>query len=372
MGEVFANAVARQKAAEAIRDGEIRRRIFLETTISVPWEMDVETGQFTYIGPQAADLFGYPIEQWFEPRFWERHVHPDDRTAAMEKRRDLSERTDRYELEYRVLDVHGRVIWIHDLVTVARPRGRPAVLYGFMMDITAGKRAEDTLHDLSGRLISAQEEERRRIARDLHDDINQGLVLAAAELEQLSKDIKASVPAQAGRVQQTIKQINDIGTSVHALSVALHSAKLEHLGLSAALRALCRDLARHNKLQVQFSETSQAIPCRGEVALCLYRVAQEALQNVRKHSGVDEARMSLTGKPDRIELLIEDKGKGFDVDSVSTKGRLGLVSMRERLRLVGGELDVRSSPSGTSVRAVAPFTAPNSGGNRNQPILVSH
>jgi PAS domain S-box-containing protein len=359
IGDVFANAVGRQRADEAIWEGENRRRIFLETTISVPWEIDVETGRFTYIGPQAVDLLGYPVEQWFEPHFWERHLHPDDRAAAMEKRRSLSEQTDRYELEYRMLDHHGRVIWLHDLVTVVQSRGRVVMLRGFMMDITPSKQAEDTLRDLSGRLISAQEEERRRIARDLHDDINQGLALAATELEQLSAELGTIAPEQVARAHHTIKRINDIGTSLHALSMTLHPAKLQHLGLSAALRALCRDLSR-NKFKVHFNQEGHLPSCRADVALSLYRVAQEALQNVRKHSGAGEARVSLAGKPDRIELVIKDEGKGFDPDSITGKGRLGLVSMRERLLLVGGEFLIQSSPAGTTVQALVPAAAEDS------------
>jgi PAS domain S-box-containing protein len=355
VGEILANAVARERAEEAVREGERRRRIFLETTISAPWEIDVETGRFTYVGPQAADLLGYPIEMWFEPRFWERHLHPDDRAAAIAKRGDLSERTDRYEMEYRMMDAHGRAVWLHDMVTVARTQGRLSILRGFTMDITASKIAEDRLRDLSGRLISAQEEERRRIARDLHDDINQRLALAATELEQLSVEMGANAPEYATRAQHTIKQIVDIGTSLHALSMSLHSAKLEHLGLSAALRALCRDLSRQKKIEVQFSENGHPTSCRADVALCLYRVAQEALQNICKHSGVGEARMTLTKGSGGIELAIDDEGKGFDPDSIVMNGRLGLVSMRERLRLVGGDLVIRSSQSGTSVKARVPW-----------------
>jgi PAS domain S-box-containing protein len=354
IGEILGNAVGRQRADEAAREGERRRRIFLETTISVPWEIDVETGRFTYIGPQVADLFGYPMEMWFEPSFWEQHLHPEDRAAAMATRRDLAERTDRYEMEYRMIDAQGRAVWLHDMVTVARPHGGSSTLRGFLMDITASKVAEDRLRDLSGRLISAQEEERRRIARDLHDDVNQRLALVATELERLSVEIGTNDPEHAARAQHTIKLINDIGTSVHALSISLHSAKLEHLGLSSALRALCRDLSRQKKLEVQFSENGQAASCRPDVALCLYRVAQEALQNICKHSGVAEARMSLTEGLDGIELAIEDDGKGFDIDLTAMKGRLGLVSMRERLRLVGGELVIQSSQSGTRVKARVP------------------
>jgi len=141
---------------------------------------------------------------------------------------------------------------------------------------------------------------------------------------------------------------------VHELSMALHSAKLEHLGLGAALRALCRDLSRQGKLGVHFSEDGQAPSCRADVALCLYRVAQEAIQNALRHSGAPKAAVSLVGGPDRIELVIEDEGKGFDPALVNTKDSLGLVSMQERLRLAGGTLSIHSSPNGTRITATVP------------------
>lgn len=355
IGEVFANSMARQRTEEAAREAENRRQMFLESTISVPWEFDIETGRFTYVGPQAISLLGYPMERWFEPHFLEDHLHPEDRASVLKKRRDLSKQVDRYEVEYRMMDIHGGVKWLHDLVTVSRLVGERIILSGFMMDITASRLGEERLRELSGRLISAQEEERRRIARDLHDDINQGLALVATELEQLCAEIGVGAPTQLGRARQTIKQINDLGVNVHELSMSLHSAKLEYLGLSAALRALCRDLSLRKQLQVQFIESGPAPPRHADVALCLYRVAQEALHNVRKHSGAAEACVKLIGKPNGIELRIEDDGKGFDPNTIAAKGSLGLISMRERLRLVRGEFSIESSSAGTKVSAIVPL-----------------
>ena len=137
--------------------------------------------------------------------------------------------------------------------------------------------------------------------------------------------------------------------------------------LSAALRALCRDLSKQKKLEVQFSENGHASSCRADVALCLYRVAQEALQNICKHSGIGEARMRLTEESNGTELAIEDEGKGFDPDSINMKGRLGLVSKTERLRLVGRELVIQSSQSGTSVKARVPRASGHFGDDKTLP-----
>ncbi len=357
IGEVFANSMARQRREEAARDAEKRRQVFLQNTILVPWEFDLETGRFTYVGPQAISLLGYPMEQWFEPHFLEEHLHSEDRASVLKKRRDLSKQDDWYELDYRMMDVHGGVKWLHDLVTVSQSVGEPTILSGFMMDTTASRLGEERLRELSGRLISAQEEERRRIARDLHDDIDQGLALVATELEQLCSEIGVGAPTQLGLAQQAIKQINELGVNVHELSTSLHSAKLEYLGLSAALRALCRDLSRRKQFQVHFIESGSAFPRHADVALSLYRVAQEALHNVLKHSGASEAYVKLMGKPEGIELIIDDDGKGFDPNAITVKDSLGLISMRERLRLVRGEFSIESSSAGTKVRAVVPLLA---------------
>jgi signal transduction histidine kinase len=199
---------------------------------------------------------------------------------------------------------------------------------------------------LNGELLHAQETERRRIARDLHDDLNQSLALLSVELDLLGQ-MPPELPGEFGtRIQELSGRVKQLSTSVHAMSHRLHPLKLEQLGLVAAARALCRELSQGHGLPIEFThhEVPGAIP--EDTALCLYRIMQEALRNSIKHSRARHAEVELNGTAGAICLRIVDDGTGFDPGSVESKGGLGLVSMRERLHLVHGSIAIDSRPSG--------------------------
>ena len=289
---------------------------------------------------------------------WLASVHTDDAERCLRTYVCAFDAREKFQMEYRLKRFDGQFHWILDRGVPRFETGGAFVGYiGSAVDISERKEREGTLRDLSARLITTQEEERRRIARELHDDINQRLALAATELEHFFGELIGNVPGLAFRAQDIINKINQISGGVHALSLALHPAKLEHLGLKAALRGLCRELSQQKNCEIRFSQDQHEISVSPDVALCLYRVSQEALQNVLKHSGVRTADVRITGRSRQTELVIEDAGKGFDPVSVQTQGGLGLVSMRERLRLVGGELVIQSSFSGTKVKAIVPIRA---------------
>ncbi|MGH9900433.1 MAG: ATP-binding protein [Pyrinomonadaceae bacterium] len=223
-------------------------------------------------------------------------------------------------------------------------------------DVTRERRGEETIHDLSGRLLNAQEEERSRIARELHDDTNQRLALLGIELEQLDQELLASAEACHRRIRELTARAQELSASVHGLSYRLHPSKLDHLGLVAAVRTLCDEISARYKLQIEF--THHGIPggLPPDVSLCLYRVAQEALGNAVKHSGARSARVGLAGRAGDILLRVDDAGAGFEVGSAKGRSGLGLISMGERLRLVGGGLTVESQPSlGTRIEARVPL-----------------
>jgi signal transduction histidine kinase len=206
--------------------------------------------------------------------------------------------------------------------------------------------SQSELRALTGRLLQAQETERRRIAGELHDDLSQSLALVAVELDLLAQ----SPPGISGSLEPRVRGISDrvkqLSSTVHDLSHQLHPTKLEQLGLVAALRGLCGELGPAHGLRITFAAEGLPASIPSDTALCLYRITQEALRNVIKHSGAREARVELNGAPDTFTLRVSDDGSGFDTESVVGKGGLGLVSMRERLRLVGGEISFNSQPSG--------------------------
>jgi signal transduction histidine kinase len=199
---------------------------------------------------------------------------------------------------------------------------------------------------LTGRLLQAQETERRRIARELHDDLSQRLALLCVQLDLVSQRPPESPAQLAALMQDLSSQVKQLSTALHDLSRQLHPTKLEQLGLVAAVNGLCNEMSQTHSLPIEFvhHDVPESIPA--DTALCLYRIVQEALRNVVKHSGAHGVDVELNGDADAIHLCITDNGAGFDPKSVEGKGGLGVVSMRERLRLVGGKMAIDSSPSG--------------------------
>ncbi len=219
-------------------------------------------------------------------------------------------------------------------------------------DMTRQRQAEEELRNIGGRLINAQEEERSHVAREL----SQRLAMLSIEIEQLRQKIPAKDKDLARHVQQVWSQTQELCSEVHRLSYQLHPYKLDHLGLSAAIKCLCEELSEHQDLRIKFQQKGFPVTLPPNITLCIFRVAQESLHNIMKHSGAHEARVLLTKTSEVLRLRVVDKGCGFDIEQAKTKKRLGLISMRERLRLVGGEIAIRSQPSkGTEIDVLVPL-----------------
>ncbi|HTS10025.1 MAG TPA: PAS domain S-box protein [Candidatus Eisenbacteria bacterium] len=217
-------------------------------------------------------------------------------------------------------------------------------------DITRRKQMEDELSGMSRKLIDAQEQERSRIGRELHDDINQQLSMLAVELEQLENE-PTDVPRRARELR---RRTAEISSDVQALSHELHSSKLEYLGVVGGIRSWCKEFGERRKMEVDFrSDVNSFFP--HEIGLTLFRVLQEGLHNAVKHSGVKRVEVQMHEHLGEIELIISDLGKGFDLKAVQENG-LGLTSMRERIRLVNGTIDIQSKPmSGTTIQVCVPL-----------------
>jgi PAS domain S-box-containing protein len=216
-------------------------------------------------------------------------------------------------------------------------------------DITERNRAAAALAGVSGRLIQAQEEERARIARELHDDIGQRLSMLAVELTALSGD-----PRDRTQTSKLCHDATEIAADVQTISHELHSSKLGLLGLEAAIKVHCGEFAAQKSIEVAFESRDVPDQVSPEVSLCLFRVLQEALHNAAKHSGVGQFKVQLWGSPAEIHLTVTDHGKGFDLEAAKAGRGLGLVSMGERLKLVNGDLVIATYlGGGTTVHAQA-------------------
>jgi signal transduction histidine kinase len=213
--------------------------------------------------------------------------------------------------------------------------------------------SNERIHDLGGRLLLAQEAERARIARELHDDVNQQVALLAIDLELL-REGGPQRPDAAVLASEACERAHGIAKSLHDLSHQLHPARLRMLGLVPALNGLQRELSRPDCV-VEFSSENVPAGLTHDVTLCLFRVAQEALHNALTHSGAGSVSLQLVGEADRLTMTIVDDGVGFDLGDAWRRG-LGLVSMGERLESIDGTFDIQSRPgSGTRLSISVPF-----------------
>jgi signal transduction histidine kinase len=237
------------------------------------------------------------------------------------------------------------------------PEGSFAGYIGSCLDISDQKDAEEVLAGVSRRLIEAHELERTWIARELHDDVNQRIALLAVELERWNEHLPTSALDFRKHIDHAHQRLSEIAKDIQALSHRLHSSKLEYLGLVAAARSFCKELSEQQKVEVEFAHSDIPHIVPKEIALCLFRVLQESLQNAVKHSGARHFQAELRGMDDEdISLTVSDPGVGFDWRSAMQRQGLGLVSMRERLQLVNGEFSIESKAGqGTTIYARVPL-----------------
>jgi signal transduction histidine kinase len=283
-------------------------------------------------------------------------VHPDDRAKFIASVADLTPENPTAYLTYRMLLPNGAVVWLEKSGRAYFDEQRRMLrMIGMVADVTDRKLSEEALAAVSGRLIEAQEQERTRIARDLHDDVAQRITLLAIELDQLQQNSPGLSPELRSRMDNLRMQTSEISSDIQAMSHALHSSKLEYLGVVAAMRSFCREFREKQKVEIDFVSRDLPTPLPLEISLSLFRVLQEALHNAAKHSGVAHFEVRLWGESGEIHLEVRDFGVGFDTGTAMKGPGLGLTSMQERIRLVHGEFSINSQPTGTTVRARVPL-----------------
>jgi PAS domain S-box-containing protein len=341
---------------QVLRESEKRFRLVADTAPVLIWMSGTDKlcsffnrGWLRYTGRSFAEELGYG---------WVSGVHPEDVQHCIELYSASFDARVDFEVEYRLRRFDGEYRWLVDYgVPRFEPDGNFCGYIGSCVDITERKSSAESLQTLTGRIIHAQEDERTRIARELHDDFSQRLALLGIGLGQVFKMLPKSRVRERARIQEMLKRTTELSSDIHSMSHQLHSSKLEHVGLEAALAGLCAEIGDKYNIEVHFAGPDSRLKLPKDVALCLFRVAQEALANLVKHSHAHGGHVEFGANGSCANLSIRDDGTGFNTERSDRAAGIGLIGMRERIRLVGGRLLVKSEPMrGTEIFVEIPVS----------------
>jgi PAS domain S-box-containing protein len=349
LGQIFYDAMQRKNTYQALAESEERFRYTADSSPMLIW-MSGTNGLFTYFNKGWLEFTGVELEKQLG-KGWIQLVHPHDVYECVSAYNNAFAARRPFDMEHRMRRNDGEYRWVFD---VGAPRfNAEGTFLGFIgsaVDITERKSAEQALTGLSRNLIKAQEEERQRIARELHDDVGQRLTLMAVELGRLCNE---SASPFRPVMLDLFNQVRALSDCVHNISHNLHSAGIDVLPLATVLKSRCREFRQKTSIEMDFHERDVPAQIPQEIKLCLYRVAQESLQNILKHSQAHRGKLELAGNDQGVILIVEDDGVGFTRRSFDG---LGIASMRERLGSVAGTIKITSAPmEGTRVEAYVPL-----------------
>ncbi len=347
----------------------IRQRYALATSAARVgvWDIDLVRGSVS-IDPPASLMLGFDGEGYRRHEDWVDRIHPADRAMALSHEQAIFDpdtprgadgNTPGPEIEYRVIDRDGKTHWIADRATVVRDGDGLAVrIVGTITDISERKRGEDALRRLTGQLLSAQDDERRRIARELHDGTAQDLAAIGVDLLRLDR-LAPDLPDEARSIlRATQDHAQRALTDLRVLAFLLHPPLLDLVGLTAAIRWYAEGFAARSGIAVEIDGVAEIGRLPSDVETALYRVVQESLANVQRHSGGDCAAIRLERGVDGVMLDVRDCGRGLPTDASSGRNEarpgVGIASMRQRLQRLGGRLELHSCAAGVTVVARVP------------------
>lgn len=351
---MVAQDISNSKAAETmIIESEARLRLALQSGRMFAFEVLWETGILSRSLDGAA-ILGLPHGQASET--WQRHlsrIHPEDRSRLENAISGLSSQRRSYQVTFRISRPDGRIVWLEESGRGEfGPDGRLTRITGVCADVTIRKEEEAARRDWADRLVHYQEQDRARIARELHDDIGQRIALLALRLDGLRMGIDGKQRALKSSLDDAWREVHELGLDLNRVSHELHTMKLGVLGLPAALRSLCHDFSTQNSVGTTFVGPPDGTSFGERTDLTVYRIAQEALRNVAKHSGARSAQLTLETDGTTLRFQVKDDGVGFEGPGGVRKPGLGLLSMQERLTIVGGTMAVESSPGGGTILTI--------------------
>ena len=363
--EVDERTAELRQSIEKLQEAELRYRTVADFTYD--WEYwENPDGTLRYVSLSCERLTGYKAEEFMDnPKLLTEVILGEDRDIWKRHRDDVLAEPKLGEARFRIRTKDDQIRWIeHACRPVENGEGKFLGFRASNRDITKRRRAEaelaksrEALHMLAGRLLSVQEEERRRLAREMHDDLTQRLALLSIEAGKLEQQLESSPEPIRDKLRQMKEQMVKLSADVHDISRQLHPAILDDLGLVDAIKSECASFSKREGISVRFEPINIPEVIPKDAALCIYRIMQESLRNIAKHAQVEEAEILLTGTGDGIQLCVKDNGIGFDPADIHGKGGLGLASMEERVRLIQGQFSIQSQPGqGTTIELRAPLS----------------
>lgn len=327
------------------------------------WSGDPETLNTNWVSKEAQSVLGYWPEHWCKmPNFWLEHVHDDDRETIRLACKNAT--VDGARLDYRMKAANGQTVWLHAVLSISESKLRRQELAGVMVDVTARKIAEEAMHDLSGRLLRSQDDERRRVARELHDGLGQYLSVMSMNVATLARMAQTLTPQQERLLAETADLAETCLRDVRTMSYLMHPPMLDEVGLVSALQWYVTGFSERSNVKVEIDAGEDLKHLPKVVEIAFFRIAQEALTNIYRHSGSATATIRLRNNGDGVELEIEDSGSGLEAELLAgiqagdggSKG-VGIRGMKERMRELGGTLHVLGNGKGLLIRARVPLTS---------------
>jgi PAS domain S-box-containing protein len=348
-----------KQAEQALRDSDQRFRLAAQIGKMYSFEWDVTTDVVVRC-PERVNVLGATGPLRSSHRQFVDTIYPEDRQKFIAIIAGLAPENPTAEVIFRVRGPDGGLLWLKSSGRAFFDGQRRMLrVIGMVADITDLKRAEEALSDMTRKLIEAHEEERTRIARELHDDICQRLAVLIMNLDRLGAADRTSPVEFREAIVKAREDASNVALDIQALSHGLHSSKLEYFGLANAAASYCSELADQHNVEIHLQSEDIPNDLSREITLCLFRVLQEAVQNAIKHSHSQRFDVSFRRTPsEMICLTVHDSGIGFDPGEAIKGEGLGLISMKERMKLVGGELSIESQPGkGTTIGASVPRLA---------------
>jgi PAS domain S-box-containing protein len=355
----------RKRIEDALRESQAQLTLALESSRTAIFDWDIAERRGVWNAQMAALYDFNPAESYITAEQWRKLFHPLDVDRLTREYERLAKGVDKFQFEFRTIRPDGEIRWILSHGRIVRDaHGNAIRLIGTHTDITDRKQLEEMarVRELSGKLLHAQDAERRRIARELHDSAGQIVAALQMQLIPMQTDAEKSNPEIASGIGQSLELIQQLSQELRTVSYLLHPPLLDELGLPSALRWYVEGFSKRSKIDVQLELSPDLGRLPADMETTLFRIVQESLTNIHRHSGSQRAQIQIQRADDEVSVEVRDYGKGMPGGkhngSSQLRSGVGIQGMQERVRQLNGRFEIQSRADGTSVTARLPVTAP--------------